>query len=310
MVKGMKRWLAATLVVALALQMVWASAVYASADAEMNQDYTPYVSLGADLTEEQRKTVLDLLGVSEEELQVYKTVQITNQDEHDYLGDYMSASVIGDKALSSVFVVKLKDGSGIGVDTHNITYCTPGMYCNALITAGLTDADVVVAGPFEISGTAALVGAMKAYAVMTGEDISRENMDAATNELVVTGELAQDIGDSEKTEQLIAAVKKTVFEENLANETEIREAVNQCATALEVPLTEEDVDKIVDLMNKINELDLDVESIKEQAKGIYDKLADVNFDFDFDKEGLLDKVGSFFGNIFSSISDFFKGLFS
>ncbi len=86
--------------------------------------------------------------------------------------------------------------------------------------------------------------------------------------------------------------------------------MNQCATALEVPLTEEDVDKIVDLMNKINELDLDVESIKEQAKGIYDKLADVNFDFDFDKEGLLDKVGSFFGNIFSSISDFFKGLFS
>ena len=39
------------------------------------------------------------------------------------------------------------------------------MYENALTTAGVTDATVTVAGPFNITGTAALVGAMNAYEV-------------------------------------------------------------------------------------------------------------------------------------------------
>lgn len=309
----MKRLCKRLLAILMVFQLIFVGSTYASADTmteDADEDYTPYLSLGADLTEDQKNVVLSLLGVSKDELSQYKTVEVTNQDEHNYLGDYMSASVIGKKALSSVLVVKKEEGTGIGVQTHNITYCTSGMYCNALITAGITDADVVVAGPFDITGTAALVGAMRAYAVMTGEDISEANMDAATNELVLTGELAQTLGDSGKTEELIAAVKKTVFEENLANETEIREAVKQCANTLNLDLKDEDVDKIVNLMDKINGLDLDVESIKEQAKEVYDKLADLDFNFDFDQKGLADKVGSFFSNIFSSISNFFKGLFS
>ena len=37
------------------------------------------------------------------------------------------------------------------------------MYKNALVTAGIEDADIIVAGPKNISGTAALVGVFKAY---------------------------------------------------------------------------------------------------------------------------------------------------
>ena len=117
-------------------------------------------ALGADLTKEQRKTVLSLLDVRENELSDYEVIEITNQDEHDYLDDYLSASVIGTKALSSVRVEKVGEEKGIRVETKNITYCTSGMYTNALTTAGVTDAEVVVAGPFGISGTAALVPRM------------------------------------------------------------------------------------------------------------------------------------------------------
>ena len=206
-------------------------------------------------------------------------------------------------------VVKTEEGSGIGVETHNISYCTTGKYCNALITAGLEDADVVVAGPFNISGTAALVGAMEAYANMTGQEISEESMDAATNELVLTGELADELGDSGKTEQLIAMVKQAMIENGLSSETDIRNAIEEASDALDLKLGEEEVEKIVDLMNKINKLDIDPNALKEQAQDIYNSISDKLDSLDFDKEGLAQKVGDAISGFFSSIVDFFKGLF-
>ena len=56
-------------------------------------------------------------------------------------------------------MISLTDkGNGIKVSTYNINYCTAGMYKNALATAGISDANIIVAGPFALSGTAALVG--------------------------------------------------------------------------------------------------------------------------------------------------------
>ena len=76
-----------------------------------------------------------------------------------------------------------KKGSGIQISTKNISYCTVGMYKNALATAGLEDAEIIVAGPFPISGTAALIGALQAYSKMTGDEIKEESLDTAMNEL-------------------------------------------------------------------------------------------------------------------------------
>ena len=114
-----------------------------------------YVSFGADLKDDEKDKVMSLMGIEEEDLENYTVGEITNDDEHKYLGDYLDDSVIGTRALSSVVVVVGQEGDGIDVETKNISYCTPGMYTNALITAGIKDADVIVAGPFEITGTAA-----------------------------------------------------------------------------------------------------------------------------------------------------------
>ena len=99
----------------------------------------PYLSLGADLSASQKSKVLELLGVKENELDQYKVVKVTNKDEHKYLDDYLDSSVIGTHALSSVLIEKRDKGEGIDVTTKNITYCTAGMYENALTTAGVTD---------------------------------------------------------------------------------------------------------------------------------------------------------------------------
>lgn len=289
---------------ALAACMFLTSGMTALADRVDAVIDKPYVALGADLKESERAKVLELLGVTEAELKDYDVVTITNEDEHKYLDSYLDAGVIGTRALSSVMVVGKEAGNGINVNTNNISYCTSGMYRNALITAGVEDADITVAGPFSISGTAALVGAIKAYETMTGEEVPEVNLDAANNELVITGEIVESVGEPEKVEQLMALVKQEVAEGAVSGSEDIKNLVKQAADELEIRLSDEDRDKITGLMDKIDGLDLNVDAIKEQAKDLYHKLE--NLDFNFDAES----VGNFFTRIIDAIVGFFQDLFS
>lgn len=260
----------------------------------------PYLALGANLTPQQQETVLELLGINPAELSEYDVIYITNEEEHEYLGEYVAAEKIGTRALSSVLIVKREEGHGINITTKNISYCTIGMYKNALITAGITDADIIVAGPTPISGTAALVGAMKAYSVMTGEEVSEESMDTALNELVLTGDIAEAVGDSEKAEELVAYLKQEVIENGLDSKREIEAAVEDACQQFDITLTESEVAQLTDLLEKIGDLDLDIESIRNQAEALYEKLSSL------DSSSIFDKIAAFF----QSILDFFKGLFS
>lgn len=272
------------------------------ADKKEDKQNTPYLSLGADLNTQEKESVLELLGVSEKDLENYTVATVTNEEEYNYLNSYLDKSVIGSRALSSVLVEGKKAGNGIHVTTKNITYCTSGMYENALATAGIKDADIVVAGPFQISGTAALVGAIKSYENMTGEEVEEENMETATNELVVTGQIAEEVGSQEKAEQLIGAIKGQVVSSDKPTSKEIKEIVDQAAKEMEVKLSEEDRQAIVKLMEKIDNLDLDINSLKEQAKNLYNKIEDLGLKLDIDKEqvkGFLDKIIEFVRNLFS-----------
>ena len=228
-------------------------------------------------------------------------VTVTNKDEHEYLDDYLSASVIGTRALSSVLVEKTDKGDGIDVTTKNITYCTEGMYQNALTTAGIEDADVVVAGPFNITGTAALVGAMNAYEDMTGETISEESKDAATNELVVTSELAEELNDSEKAEQFLALIKEEVLSADIKDQEDINEVIGNCEQKMQIELTEEQRQQIAELMEKINGLDLDLDVLKQQASDIYDELSKLNIN----TEGFFAKVQAALSRILDYLSNLF-----
>lgn len=265
-----------------------------------------YVALGADLSASQRATVLGLLDLTEEQLADMDVVQITNEMEKEMLGSYLSASVIGSRALSCVRVEK-KNSGGIDITTKNISYCTEGMYQNALITAGIENADVIVAAPMNISGTAGLVGAMEAYQEITGDEISDENQDAAVNEIVATGELADQIGSSENAENLMALVKQDVVANDLTSEDDILKAIDDGAAQIGLTLSDEEKDSILSVMKKISSLDLDVDALKEQASGIYDRLKELGVDMSsWDKDSVIDAITGFF----SGIIDFFKGLFS
>lgn len=277
----------------------------AGQDGEVTEPITkedkPYLSLGGNLTEEQRNTVLQLMGIDSSELSEYDVIYTTIDEEYQYLGNYLSSDTIGKRSLSSVVVVKREQGHGINITTKNISYCTVGMYKNALITAGITDADIIVAAPFPISGTGALVGTMKAYAVMTGEEVSEENMDAALNELVVTGDLADTIGDSKQVEEFIAYLKQQIVERGLKTEEDIRALIKEASRKFDISLSEEQIRDIVALLQKIGNLDLDIDTLVSQARDLYDRIADIGR-----STGFFDKIAEFF----RAILDFFKNLFS
>jgi uncharacterized protein YpuA (DUF1002 family) len=297
MVKSTKKLLAAFLSVVTAFTV---SAVSVFAD---RVDKT-YLSLGADLSEQDKSRVLELLDVKESDLDDYQVVTVTNADEHKFLDSYLDASVIGSRALSSVKVEQKSSGNGLKVTTKNITYCTKVMYQNALATAGVKDADIVVAGPFNISGTAALVGAMEAYSEMTGKDLDSDKVDTATDELVTTSKVADEIGDQDKAEELVGAVKDAVVSDDIKDPEKIESTIRDTATKLEVSLTDEQVQMIRDLMEKISNLDLDINSLKEQAKGMYDKLngLDVNLDISKDEvNGFLAKIANWFSELWDKI---------
>lgn len=276
---------------------------YADEEVKVEEGDKPFISFGADLRENEKAIVLDLLGVSAENLDQYDVITITNEQEHQYLGDYISADRIGNRALSSVVVMQGEKGSGIHVTTKNINYCTTGMYENALATAGIEDAEVIVAGPFEISGTAALLGAIEAYSVMTGDEVETDVIDGAVNEIVVTGELEDDTGNTEEIEGMVAYLKEQVADKNLSKD-ELEDAVEQASEQFNVTLTQEQVDKLIDLLEKLQGLNLDWDNLKSQAQSVYDKLK--NMGIEVNTEELAQKAQGFFARLI----EFLRSLFS
>ena len=200
-------------------------------------------------------------------------------------------------------LISLTDkGSGVKVSTYNINYCTAGMYKNALATAGIEDANVIVAGPFALSGTAALVGTFEAYEEMTGETLDESVVDAAMDELVTTGELEQSIdGEPEEIESMIADLKSKIASGDL---DKIQAAIEEAAKEHNITLSDADKEKIANLLDKLKGLDLNWDSIANQASAWADKLQD-----SISQNGGLSGIGEAISNFFAKIIDAIKSLF-
>jgi uncharacterized protein YpuA (DUF1002 family) len=302
----MKKWLTAAVAAAVtAASLAGPTAVMAqsatgsSSSASASTTGKTCVSLGADLTSQQRATVLSLLGITEEDLSKDTVITVTNAEEHEAFDSYIDKSITGTRALSCALLTEKGDGNGIQVTTKNITYCTTEMYQNALATAGVKNADVVVAGPVQLSGTAALLGVTKAYSKMSGTSLKAENVDAAAQELVVTSDLGKETGDTAKSAELIATVKDQVADGNLSDD-DIMKAIDKASDELGLNLTDEQKQRILELMKKLDTLNLDTSTLKEQAGQVYDALKEKGIDLGVSKDQAM--------NIFEKIANWFLSL--
>ena len=271
-------------------------------DVEITLDDKPYLALGADLTADQQHTVLSYMGIEAADFDKYDVVSVSNAEEHQYLDSYVPKKQIGTKALSSVLVSLADSGNGLKVSTYNINYCTAGMYKNALATAGVEDANVIVAGPFPLSGTAALVGTFEAYEKLTGKELDESVVDAAMDELVTTGDLEQSIdGDSNDVEAMIADLKGQIASGKIKTPEEMEQAIEKLADKYDLKLSDDDKQKLLGLMKKLQGLDLNWDSIKNQASAwasqLQNQLADKN---------IGQKIAAFFEKLFDMIRSLFQ----
>ena len=311
--KGLKKYMAGILVAGMVLGSAAVPApVYATEaedaqedngdDVEITLDDKPYLALGADLTADQQHTVLSYMGIEAADFDKYDVVSVSNAEEHQYLDSYVPKKQIGTKALSSVLVSLADSGNGLKVSTYNINYCTAGMYKNALATAGVEDANVIVAGPFPLSGTAALVGTFEAYEKLTGKELDESVVDAAMDELVTTGDLEQSIdGDSNDVEAMIADLKGQIASGKIKTPEEMEQAIEKLADKYDLKLSDDDKQKLLGLMKKLQGLDLNWDSIKNQASAwasqLQNQLADKN---------IGQKIAAFFEKLFDMIRSLFQ----
>lgn len=250
-------------------------------------DDKPFVALGQDLKAEETNTILSLFGV--DDITDCNVIYISNAEEHQYLGEYVPAAQIGGQALSSVMIEE-NSGTEIDVETHNINYCTEGMYQNALATAGVSGAKVVVAGPYPISGTAALVGTIKAYEQMTGEEVSDEVIEGCVEEITTTGDIGEEVGDKGAVENIVADLKSQIAENPDMSDTDIVEAIKAAADKFKVSLSEDQIAKLKGLIKDLKGLDIDWDNVKKQSLDIFNKVKN---------SGLLDRIIEWFKSLFN-----------
>ncbi len=237
--------------------------------------------LGEDLSAKEREKVLGFLKV--ENLEDYQISYTTNQEEHAAFDDYLGADVVGSRALSSILLQTRNKGAGISVSSYNITYCTVEMYQNALASAGVKDVSISIAAPVPVSGTCALLSAMNAYSLLSGEEIDAQAADAAVNELVTTGNVGELLGDKDTAVELIAALKQKLVQEDLSEE-QISALIDQLSDQMGVRLDETRKEQVIALLMKLKDTNLDVENLASQATGLYQRVSGVLEGLNMDSE--------------------------
>ena len=289
------------------------------AESIIANDSKPYLALGKDLNEEQLTYVLNEMGIAREDLDKYTVVYITNDQEHKYLDSYIDPAVIGSYSLSCVMVKQNTKGYGIRVTTKNINYCTVSMYKNALLTAGVEDADVLVVGPFPISGTAALIGAWQAYEEMSGKKLDEDAKTAALAEMITIGEISDEVtdADSDKVEELIEYIKAEVIAKGLTDADDIKDVIKEAQEKFGITLTEDQINALVNVMKQIADLKIDPKKLLEQAGDLYNKYGDSvlaeaknalnGIITDEVKQSFWDAVVGFFKTLFESIKNYIAG---
>ena len=230
-------------------------------------DAMKVVTLGADLSEDQKNTMLRYFKVDSSQVQI---IYVTNQDERDHLSSYVPLEQIGTRTVSCAYVKPTTSG-GIKVRTANLNWVTCNMIASSLSTSGVTNCEVVAACPFEVSGTGALTGIQMAYETASGKKLDETKKELATEEMVVTGNLADSVGQNDAT-TVINQAKMQVIADNVQNADDIYNIVVNISNNNNVSLTDDELNTIVSLLTQIAQQNYDYSEMQETLERVNDNV--------------------------------------
>ncbi|NQD67578.1 DUF1002 domain-containing protein [Bacillus haikouensis] len=264
----------------------------------------PIVVYGETLTAEQKKNVQKQLGLNEND--DVEEFTATGED----LVKYIEGENRNARMFSSAKIIRQEKGKGLNVEIvtpENITEVSESMYANALLTAGVENANVEVASPVKVSGHSALTGIYKAYDV-SGEKLDSVRMEVANEELNVATELAEDSGiDKEKVSELLTEIKKEIAEQDPATKEEVEKIVEEKLQSMNIELSPEDRQLLIDLFDKIRSLDIDFDNVQQQLQDLTEDIQTTIKDIVND-ESFGQKVSDFFTGLIDAIADLFKSI--
>ena len=276
-----------------------AASLFAAPINNVYADSYKSVTIGYDLTNQQKQDMLKYFDVDRNSASV---VEVTSNEEKKYLGDTVSKAQLGNKAISCSYIEPTSTG-GLVVDTNNVTWVNANMIKNALITAGIENANVKVSAPFTVSGTAAMTGILKGFEnSKDGKKLDESTKKTANEEVAVTGKLGEKIGQ-DKAAGLINEVKSEVIKDKPKDDAGITKIVNNVTNNYNYNLSKDDVSNVVGLMKNVNKLNLDYSKVKDQLDGVASTMKNT-LDSDKTKSwfaGVCDSIGNFFSGISNSL---------
>lgn len=259
------------------------------------------VTFGIDLTDLQEESMLKEFGITADKVSIDR---ITNDDIVKQLGlDPNDKSNYQGGCYSSSYV-KMTSDKGIIVDAKNLTEVTGLMLSNALLTSGVTNAEVKASSPFPVTGTSALSGILKGFEAIQGSELSLKNKKTAQKEIETTSSLGDEIG-SDEAATIINDVKTAVIKKAPKTEEEVVAIVKDVTKDYKVELTDAQKESITKLMVDIKDLNIDYSKVKDTLSNLKTQLTSA-----LDKAGTQLSDSGFFDKAFSAIGDFFNGIFN
>ena len=276
------------------------------------------LSFGSSLNQREEAALRDYFGVSDEMEAIYvdnetaiKQLGLAPDALDDYKGGWYSSAY-----------VKLTDQGGINVSSKNVSLVTNEMFANAIITSGILNCEVIVSAPFMVTGESALAGILAGAEEIMGESLSEENKVVAKEEIDTTLEIADEILNNPDNEinsssdsstvasGIINDIKQQVIKDS-PNSTQIEQIIVNVTNNYGVELSEESTERIANLMEDVNKLDIDYKDIKETMKNIGDSISESlkEAGVKLKESGVLEKIGNWFVDLVRGIGEWIKGLF-
>ncbi|MEK4230984.1 DUF1002 domain-containing protein [Solibacillus sp. FSL H8-0538] len=301
-----QKWIACLAIFTLTISFFLPTSTFATTNNQnaINEKLgVPIIVYGSSLSDAEKEIVKTALRVEQEP--EFDEITVSGQDLVNYIKDSNSSS----RMYSSAKITRQDEGKGLIISIvtpENITQVTAEMYANAMLTAGIEDAIVEIAAPKPVTGHSALVGIYKAYEVKTGEALDIERTDVANDELSVATSLTEDAGISdEKVAELLTQIKKVIAEQNPATREEVQQIVEEQLSKLQITLSDKDRELLVDLMDRISNLNIDFSKLSSQLTDLSTKFEE-KFGAILQDEGFWTSVKNFFNNLVDTVSSWFK----
>jgi uncharacterized protein YpuA (DUF1002 family) len=225
---------------------------FANADAQ-----SKIITLGADLTPEQEAALRARFQAVDG---VDKILKVSAAEMTEAMQNIYPLPP-GYKAISSTALTCGAPGSGLHVTTENITNVTAGMYAGALLTAGVGDAELVVAAPAgaEAEGMTALTGVFKGFGdgACNRGDLNPQRRELAYRWLATTARLGDALGDQNAAAKLMLSAQQGLITGGKSDPAAVEPALDNAVKASGIAVPAEQRGPALELLRQMAEAKID-----------------------------------------------------